>query len=77
MEKEYIYSLVEIKGYNKKEFLLSYVLLDLMMTSYMEKFSKMDEVLIILFFIFIPVLWFFRIYYCKNPFYYWLKKAIK
>ena len=57
--KEYIYSLVEIKGYNKKEYLLSYVLLDLMMTPYMEKFSKMDKILIVLFFIFIPILWFF------------------
>jgi len=56
--KDYIYSLTLIKGYDKKEYLLSYVLLDEMMNSYIEKFSKMDKILIALFLFFVPILWY-------------------
>ncbi len=58
-KKDYIYNLSEIHGYDKKEYLLSYVLLDDMMEVYINKFANMDKILIILFLIFIPILWYF------------------
>lgn len=55
----YIFDITQIKGYDKKEYLLSYALLDDMMNTYIDKFSDVYKIFIILFLVFIPIIWYF------------------
>lgn len=57
--KSYIFNLMAIEGYGETEYLLSYVLLDKMMSTYIESFSEMDKIFMILFLVFLPILWYF------------------
>ncbi len=46
-------------GYKVKEYLLSYVLLEEMQTPYLEKFAKMDQALVFLMIVLLPLIWYF------------------
>lgn len=58
--ERYIYNISVIEnGYKMKEYLLSYVLLEEMQAPFLEKFAKMDQALILLMIILLPLIWYF------------------
>lgn len=58
--KTYIYDISHIKSdHNKKEYILSYVLLEEMKSPYLERFNTMHQVLLILVLALLPLMWYF------------------
>jgi len=57
--KEYLYTVSLLDtDYTLKEYLVSYVLLDKMIAPFMTKFQKIDTIMIVLFFILLPIIWY-------------------
>jgi len=58
--KEYLYTVSLLNtNYTLKEYLVSYVLLDEMIAPFMKKFQKIDKIMLVLFFILLPIIWYF------------------
>ena len=57
--KEYLYTVSLLDtDYDLKEYFVSYVLLDEMIAPFMQKFQEIDTILIILFIILLPIIWY-------------------
>jgi diguanylate cyclase (GGDEF)-like protein len=58
--KEYLYNISKLNTtYDNKEYLISYVLFDDMIAPFMDKFKKIDQIMILIFLIILPIIWYF------------------
>lgn len=58
--KEYLYNISKLNThYDSTELLISYVLFTDIVSPYIEQFKEIDKIMIILFLIFLPIIWYF------------------
>jgi len=58
--KEYLYNISMLDTpYDTKEYLVSYVLFEEMIAPFKEKFKKIDQIMILIFLVLLPIIWYF------------------